>query len=272
MKALIDGDILRYEVGFGAESGWRAITGREEVPPFEYVQELLDTRLAQIMHTTSSQDYEFYITEGKTFRFDIAKTAPYKGTRKEKKPFHFDNLTLIMKMCYNTKVCQGLEADDYLAIDALQRDGERIICSRDKDLRQVPGLFYSWELGKQPGFGPTRIEPMGHIELTNDRRTVKGTGYAFFCAQLLMGDRADNIPDTANIDPVKTSDLLAPIISTTPEKDFYDTIDKAVADCYLESYGDKADETLLEQGRLLWLVRRLNPDGSPVLWERGMRE
>lgn len=270
MKALIDGDILRYEVGFGAEAGWRMITGREETPPFEYVRELLDTRLAQITHVTSAQEYELYITKGKTFRYDLAKTMPYKGTRVEKKPYHFDNLTCVMELDYPTRVCTQLEADDFLAIDAMEKDGERIICSRDKDLRQVPGLFYSWELGKQAGFGPTRVDPLGSIELTRDRKQVKGTGYAFFCAQLLMGDRVDNIPGAANVGPVKAYDLLAPIIDKEQGEECFKSLIAAVEDKYKESYDDRWEEVLLEQGRLLWVIRRYNPDGTPQLWEKGL--
>ncbi len=35
---------------------------------------------------------------------------------------------------------------------------------------------------------------------------------------------------------------------------------------------ENAEENLLEQGRLCWMTRRLNEDGSPVLWELGMEE
>src|SRR5574341_246509 len=93
MKALIDGDILRYEIGYAAETGWKAITGREEIPPFDYVEDLLSQRIASILAVTTADEYELYITEGKTFRYDIAKTRVYKGQRPDKKPWHFNNLT-----------------------------------------------------------------------------------------------------------------------------------------------------------------------------------
>jgi hypothetical protein len=39
---------------------------------------------------------------------------------------------------------------------------------------------------------------------------------------------------------------------------------------YQEKMGDGWEDYLLEQGQLLWIVRRLTEDGSPVIWERGM--
>ena len=41
MKALVDGDVLRYEVGYAAEVGWRETTKIEDgIPPWNYVEEV----------------------------------------------------------------------------------------------------------------------------------------------------------------------------------------------------------------------------------------
>jgi len=54
MRPLIDADVLLYEVGFGSETGWKALKGWEkgmeeiDPPPFEYVAELLDNKIADI--------------------------------------------------------------------------------------------------------------------------------------------------------------------------------------------------------------------------------
>jgi len=80
MKALIDADILRYEIGWGALTGWKAITDTEDIPPFDYVEKLLLQRIASIQEATGSDEYCLYLTEGHTFRYDIATTKPYKGT------------------------------------------------------------------------------------------------------------------------------------------------------------------------------------------------
>jgi len=257
LKALIDGDILRYEVGYAAEIGWRSITdGRETVPPFDYVERMLNDRLAYICQEAKADEKTIYLSEGPTFRDKIAQTKPYKGTRVDKKPWHFKNLTVYLKDILGAQVVKDIEADDQMAIDHAE---DTIICTRDKDLRQVPGMFYSWELGKQPSFGPTLIDKEGAIELEPKSNTIRGTGLAFFYSQLLTGDPVDNIPGLPRWGPVKA----------------FKWLEQSIPSEYLtriqEAYGSNT-ELLLEQGRLLWMTRRLNEDGSPVLWEIGMEE
>ena len=260
MKPLIDADILRYEVGFGAETGWQT---EGELPPWPYVEEMLHYRIDKICADVGATEPPvLYITEGRTFRFDIAKRKPYKGTRKDHKPWHFNNLTIYFKDILGCEVVTGIEADDQMVIDHLG-DEETIICSRDKDLRQCPGPFYSWELGKQPSYGPLVITKAGEIELSEDKKKIIGNGLAFFYAQLLLGDTSDNIPGLPGCGPVKAYTIL--------------DVDKChmlsvVEDAYEEKYGGDWEEELLEQGRLLWMTRRLHEDGTPVLWTVGMED
>jgi hypothetical protein len=264
VRALIDGDIHRYEIGFAAEAGWRAITEREEVPPWDYVCDLLNQRIAAILHADEAIDsYCLYLTEGRTFRFDIATTKPYKGTRIDKKPWHFKNISAYIRGVLPHEIVTYIEADDAMAI-AHMRDADTIICSRDKDLRQVPGVFYSWELGKQPSFGPVVIDPVGWVKLSEDRKKLTGTGFAFFCSQMLTGDTVDNIPGLDGCGPVKAYEILK-------DEDDTKNMMALVVEAYSEKYDDW-EERLLEQGRLCWIVREFNEDGSPKIWERGMYE
>lgn len=274
--ALLDGDILRYEIGFAAEVGWRAITGEEDTPPWHYVREMLDERISNIMYQTNTSDYCLYITEGETFRYGLAKRKPYKGTRVTKKPFHFKNLTSHMVHVKNTIVVTNIEADDALAIDHISSNGKTVLCSRDKDLRQVPGVFFSWELGKQAGFGPAKIEPLGTLDFTKKPLDLKGTGFAWFCAQVLMGDKVDNIPGLQDCGPRAAWEILREAYEnpranpeTDPDAVAAEWITN-VKQAYEVAYGHDAEEELLEQGRLCWITRRLNEDRTPELWEIGM--
>jgi 5'-3' exonuclease len=264
MKALIDGDILRYEVGYAAETGWRNITEREEVPPFDYVEDLLLYRISIILSQTHADDYCLYLTEGRTFRYDLAKKRPYKGNRVDKKPWHFYNLTAYMKNGLPCEIVTGIEADDAMAIDGCS-DLNTIICSRDKDLKQIPCWGYSWELGKSPGFGPQLIDPIGDITLSENHKTVKGTGFKFFCAQMLMGDKVDNIPGIVGLGPVAVMDRLE-------SKGNTGLLIETVITEYQKCYGEEWEEEMIEQGNLLWIVRELNRDGSPKIWENVYRE
>lgn len=260
MRALIDGDILRYEIGYAAETAWRGITeDPEELPPFDFVNSILSDRIQHILRETNSDDFTLFLTEGRTFRYDIAKRAPYKGTRVSKKPWHFNNLSAMMKSFGNTRVVKHIEADDAMAIEqGLFND--TIICTRDKDLRQVPGWSYGWELGRQPSFGPIEISETGTMELSEDRKKINGTGFAFFCSQLITGDRVDNIPGLSGIGAVGAFHWLE--YSSDSPMSIVETL-------YQDRYGNTWEAELLEQGQLLWIVRRFNNDGQPELWRLG---
>lgn len=261
MQCLIDADVLVYEVGFASETGWQ----QAGFPPFDYVAELLDNRIANIVAIAGDADGKgelsppiLYITGKGNFRFEIAMRTPYKA-RAGNKPWHYKNIKAYMKAKYDVIESEGLEADDLMAIEQTRRPNETIICTRDKDLRQVPGWHYGWELGHQPQFGPMLVEPFGRIELSEDRKTVKGYGIKFFYSQCLTGDRVDSIPGIDKCGPVKAFETLAE--ADTPEECF-----KRVLEAYRAAYEDRAEEELLEQGRLLWMTRELTPEGKPVLW------
>jgi 5'-3' exonuclease len=275
LKALIDGDILRYEIGFASELGWKTIG---EPIPWWYVEDMFNQRVERIVRESGADSYQLFLSGKNNFRNEIAKTKVYKGTRVEKKPDHFDNLTAYMKGMLDTVVTEGIEADDAMAMeqikwlpqdgDALGKQYDTIICSRDKDLRQVPGWHYGWEIGNQPSFGPELVNTIGWILLDREGSSpkIKGTGFKFFCSQLLTGDTVDNIPGLPKCGPVNAFELL----------NRYDDCESLMHQVKL-IYDDRiltksSKEYLLEQGRLLWLVRRLNEDGSPQMWEIGMTE
>lgn len=262
MKALIDGDIIRYEIGFASEVGWRSITENDAaIPPWDYVEDMLLSRLEYIKNEAKANSYCLYLSEGPNFRENIAKTRPYKGNRKDAKPWHFKNITAYIKGALPNKVVTVLEADDLMAVDHI-KDPDTIICSRDKDLRQVPGWFYGWELGKQPSFGPLEIDHEGYLSFNKDKNKIEATGMALFYSQCLTGDPVDNIPGLPKWGPVRTFAHLSKY--TFPYN--------AVKEAYFDHYGPGYEPYLLEQGRLLWMTRELNEDGSPVLWKIGMGE
>jgi len=280
MKPLIDADILRYEIGFASATGWKAvITDRlgedlpdeEYIPNWDYVEKILLERINAICVAVDATELPaFFLTEGKTFRDEIATVKPYKGTRKSEKPWHYNNLSVYLRDVLGAVTVDGLEADDVMALESIANPDTTIICSRDKDLRQVPGWLYSWELGHQPAFGPVKVEQEGTLIWDPEKKKLSGTGLAFFYAQCLMGDNVDNIPGLPKCGPVKAWNLLTNGDAAAIPPSEINLLD-VVCQAYLEYYGkDEWYERLREQGRLLWMTRRLNEDGSPVLWEIGM--
>lgn len=269
MQPLIDSDVLRYEIGYAAEAGWQS----EGFPPFDYVAELFDNRIANICAITEATAPPIlYLTGKGNFRNEIAVSQKYKE-RPSLKPWHFNNLTAYIKGKYDWIQSEGMEADDLMAIEQTRRNDilegnpfysgptkVSVICTRDKDLRQVPGWHYGWELGLQPQFGPLLVDVFGKLELSPDRKKLQGYGELFFYSQCLTGDKVDTVPGLEGCGPVKAFNTLAG--SETSTEAF-----ERVLEAYRAVHGDNAETILLEQGRLLWMTRELNEDGTPKLWQ-----
>ena len=256
MKALIDADVLRMEVGAVGQA--TNDEGEIEMRSWDFVQEILDSKIREICELTWADEYELFLTScprthrilhrksdvefKPNFRHEVATVKPYKGTRKGSKPLHYDNLTAYMINCHPCVVAEGCEADDLLARE--QRD-DTIICTRDKDLRMVAGNHFGWLCGKQPQYGP--------------RVVSEEEGFRFFCTQLLTGDTVDNIPGLPRVGPVKAASILEGC------NDMEECL-KAVREAYRAFYGDEWVDRLAEQGKLLWMVRTYTRKGEPVSW------
>jgi hypothetical protein len=271
MKALIDADVLLYECSSIAEA--REATKTEEarkLKSFDFVKEVFDGRVRDIMAATGSDVCTLYLTGPGNFREDIAISKKYKGTRKEEKPYHYLNLKAYIMGLPNCQYIEGMEADDAMSIEQMywytayenheQEDLYTVICTRDKDLRMVPGWHYGWECGKQPEYRLRIVEYLGEIALAPNRKSIKGTGLRFFWAQMLTGDTVDNIPGLKGWGPVGSYAALEHCYS---EHDCCE----AVKDAYQMAHPEDWEAHMLEQGRLLWMVRELDDEGKPVMWE-----
>ena len=269
MKPLIDADILVYEIGS---------VGQDEDGPksFDFVQMILDGRIEDICEAAGgSEPPTLYLTGDTNFRDTIAVTKPYKGNRDNvEKPYHTKNIIAYLKNQYDTVVVEGMEADDQMCIDQEEREQQAcyleahpevcygeipertIICTRDKDLRMMPGWHYGWECGKQREFGPQHVTPEGELHL-DDKGKLKGTGMSFFYSQLITGDSTDNIPGLPRCGDKAAWTTLGGL----PTNQMFSAV------CELYQKKGKDPDYLLEQGRLLWMVRELDEHGDPVMWE-----
>ena len=70
----------------------------------------------------------------------------------------------------------------------------------------------------------------------------------------------DNIPGCPGIGPKKAEKALEGL---SQEEEMY----QAVLALYEEKYPENASEELLEQARLVWMVRELDEEGQPIMWE-----
>jgi hypothetical protein len=285
MRALVDSDILAHELAWGAEfvSKDEDTKGDEVLLGFDHVENLILNKLAIIQDEVEATEPPLlFITNSETvnkilnrrrrwlgeeevefvpnFRFEVAKERPYKGTRANKKPFHFYNILAYFMANYDVIINeQGLEADDAICTYQESSSEDTIICSRDKDLRMQQGWHYSWECGKQGAIGPVFTDELGWLE-TPSRGKILGYGKSFFYSQLLTGDTVDNIAGLPSCGAVGAYKLLQ---GADSERALYE----AVRGAYEDKLGDGYEDYLLEQGQLLYMVNETNGDESPKMWE-----
>jgi 5'-3' exonuclease len=269
MKLAIDGDLVAYEAACAADTVDEGMERRSFDWTIEYVDNLIN-RICEACEV-DTPTYIFLTGKG-NFRYDIATVKPYKGNRKEDKPFYLPNVRKYLEVAWGAILVDNMEADDALAITAA-KDGYKdfIIASRDKDLKQVPCIHYSWEMSKQPEWGPELVDEIGELnvefvdkilrngEPSRQVKKISGTGLKWFYCQCITGDSTDNIPGLQGKGAVLAYELLN---DAETEEDMFTRVLQA----YEEKYAEDAAERLLEQGRLLWMCREKH-NGVPVMWE-----
>lgn len=217
-KLLIDADYLIYGVGFASEED------SEKFAKSRLVETLEDMVYVHL----KADSYEAFLTGKNNYRYEIAKTVPYKGNRKDaKKPKHYDALRECMITRLGAVVVDGQEADDEVAIRMTKEPDQYLLVGVDKDLKQIPGWHHN----------PHKAQ----TEYIDDF-----TGFKNFCTQLLTGDRVDNIPGLEGIGPVKAAKALGK--AKTKEQLLQAALEK-----YKEL--DYSWDYFVEQGQLLWLRR-----------------
>ena len=180
--AIIDADSLLYfEMG---------------KPTLEEAIQGLDNRIQEIIIKTDSDKFIGFLTKGKCFRYDVAKSKPYKYNRPgaPKPPIFYALKAYIQQSPWNFKSFDGLEADDLVGLARtwnLEKGfaTECVICSPDKDvLKQLPGKHYNYQKAE-------------FHETTDEEAT------SFLWKQVLMGDSTDGIPGIPGLG-IKTADAI----------------------------------------------------------------
>lgn len=256
---LIDADIIAYSM---ASIGQEDMYDENEeysgthIHSFNHVASGIDNRVYEILDLFETEEARLYLTGDNNFRFDVAHRKPYKGNRKQPKPYHLENARVYIRSRFDTQVSDGCEADDLMAIDmtSLRKEGKDcILCTIDKDLLQVDGRHYGWEGWNFPERPVHLVEGLGYLEKRGKK--VYGEGFIFFCYQVLVGDTTDNIPGLPGVGPKGALDALCDAVSDVQAF-------KVVRAMYEEKYAENAAQELLEQCQLLWMVRERLPDGS----------
>lgn len=185
------------------------------------------------------KEYRGYVTGPGNFRFNIAKTQPYKGNRKDMiQPVWRREVEEFLIAECNCERVEGYEADDKLAVEFLKDPQHSVLCSLDKDFKQVPGLrMYSWRTKE--------IETVSPVEALRN-----------FYKQTLVGDTVDHILGVTGIGPARAEK----IVGNVADEKLLTTL------CYteyLKAYGKEAWMRFEESCRLLYLCRTEEDLKSP---------
>ena len=205
MKALIDGDIIAYRVGFACQKKDKE-TGLVTADPLPYALHSTKLYVNQIIDDCGCNSYTIYLTPKTTFRNKVRDD--YKGNRKDiAKPVHLDAIRTYLISIYKAKVVDNIEADDALG---LKQDSDTMICSIDKDLLMCEGNHYNFVKKEF-------------------QQVTKEEGTRFFYQQMITGDSADNILGIRGLGKVKASKLL----KDTARKNW----DNMLLDLYIQEFG-----------------------------------
>ena len=206
MRLLIDGDILLYKIGFAVQ---HKISDEEvELEPFSHATYLMRRLVNKLLKTCANCDYNLVISGSNNFRYEVAKTQPYKGNRSDTdKPLYYIRLKKYLESHYkdNLLVAEG-EADDLLGSLSSADPNNIIVATIDKDLMMIPGINLNIDK-----LVFTYISDPGKLWMettTSNKKVLRGYGFKWFCAQMPLGDTADHIPGISGVGPVKTLTIL----------------------------------------------------------------
>lgn len=207
--ALIDGDLICYRCAASAE--------HEEVDTAESRAQVL---LERLLHEVNASDYELYIGGGNNYRYKLY--PEYKGNRTQPKPKWLQEVREFLVKQYKAQIVNDIEVDDRLGIQQTKYQLDSIICSLDKDLLQIPGRHYSWEIQGTSSIGNVWTRP---AEL---KFVSPFDGIRTFYKQLILGDQSDNIPGfdgtLRNKVPKFVEKLQEPINSMFDEGEMYEYV------------------------------------------------
>lgn len=185
MKALIDADNVAIAAAWTAEN-------EDEPIATSRANEFLERLLADC----GASSYELWLSGGKNFRYSVY--PEYKANRFGKpRPRHEAAVKQFMTEQWQANWTDGIEADDMLGIRQCESE-DTIIVHLDKDLDQIYGEHYTWELKR-----------LGEVVKPARRYFVDPyeADYHFFY-QMLIGDPTDNIKGVVGIGPKKAKAIL----------------------------------------------------------------
>lgn len=205
-KVIFDADGIVYRVGFALEEVNSERTVKRNIT--EYIEEVTG-KLEKVFVKVEKPIIVISAPGKSNFRFEVAKTQPYKGNRTSPKPKHYDLIRSLLMEMDNSMMIEGQEADDTVADLTAENPSKTVVVSQDKDLLQNPGWYYVPGEKRPIFFVDPDTAGMLLLERgTGNKPTLFGTGYKWLMAQMMLGDPSDNIPGLKGYGAVAVYKLL----------------------------------------------------------------
>ena len=236
MKLLVDADYVVYKCCAAAET---EIDWGDDVilvtSKFSDAYAAVKRELLKIINNFLWDVPELILFFSDSVNFRKSIQPEYKGHRNRKKPCGYKRVINKLKTEYNVVLMPTLEADDALGIYATQNPGN-VICSPDKDMRQIPGRLFD-------------MSEMMNVE--------RDDGAKWHLVQTLAGDQTDGYAGCPGIGVKRAITLFE-------DKGYsWKTVTQAFADKNL------SEEIALENARLAKILTVSDYDFEkrcPILW------
>lgn len=228
MIAIIDADTPIFSAALSAEGAesWVA-TSR------------LDKTINNLLNAVGCSSYKLFVSGEGNFRYDIDPS--YKANRTTPDPQHRALCREHLIEKWGAISVSSLEADDLCGI---YQSEDTIICGIDKDLLQIPGKHYQWEIVR----GGNVVREARFIDVTPVE------GLRNFYKQVLTGDTSDNIVGIKGIGPVKASKLIDHLET---EGDMISEVLYFYASSLETDETEEGEKRFYRNCNLLWIMREL---------------
>lgn len=276
----VEGRVLQYDADFACYMV--ANIDRHVKTDFDSLIDVLQTKRVQV----GASHINAFLTMGaKSGREAMATVKPYQENRDPNAPikvrvrelramlseYSSPTITAVASVHYEADDMMGIYQHEFIKRGDVELS---IIMSGDKDLTMVMGLHadnVTGRIWRVTGYGKTTYKEVGNV-----KPKLVGEGTSFFWYQMIMGDRADNIPGLEKIDH-NILDTLQPLKSGKARKAGAAACGESKAVLFLQTatsdavaaqrvwkaykayYGHLAQERFVEQAYLLWMQRSYDP-------------
>lgn len=227
---LIDADSLIYSVCFGAFNQFKNKTKTED--NLGDYREHIDDWIKDIITKNEATHYLGFITIGKVFRHTVAKNKEYKSGRLLDKPKFFYEIRKHLIDNWQFKYCDGLEAEDLVAVCLKHFTNEFTRLSYiDHDLKQLCAINYNYKKD------------------THEVISLDESEYNLW-KQVLTGCSTDCVEGIPGIGDKKADKLLEGVAK--------ENYKHKVLDCYIQHFGlCKGIDLFNETFKLVYLLRSI---------------